>query len=151
MREEGQCVVNCNEANNKSSGASGPAITPLINILHVLLLLAIPMSLILFSCSKGSDKKELNTFLFSAVSQGSDRTIRDLLRKGADVNLQDKNGCTPLSIAAIKGNVSTVKLFLESGADANVPCNHGPNPLNIACSLGYETIVRLLLLIKGLM
>jgi len=102
------------------------------------------MSLLLFSCSKGPDKEQLNTFLFGAVSQRNDRAVRDLLNKGADVNLQDKNGCTPLSIAAINGKVSTVKLLLESGADPNIPCNHGPNPLIMACSRGYEIIVRLL-------
>lgn len=119
--------------------------TLLVNTCYVSLLLVIPMSLLLFSCSKGPDKKQLNALLFSAVSQENDRALRDLLNKGADVNARDEHGCTPLSIAAMKGNLSTVRLLLERGADANVPCDHGPNPLNMASSRGYEPIVRLLL------
>jgi len=111
----------------------------------VLLIMLLP---ILFSCSKSPDKMQLNSSLFSVVSRGDDTAVRDLLKKGADANARDDNGCTPIARAASGGYVATVRLLLESGADVNTPCNHGPNALSLASSRGQEAIV-LLLLEKG--
>lgn len=44
-----------------------------------------------------------------------------LLRRGADVNLQDNNGLTALHHAAVEGKTNTVKLLLRNGADVKVP------------------------------
>ena len=40
-----------------------------------------------------------------------------LLEKGAEVDLPDNHGGTPLSVSALIGNVACVRLLLEAGAD----------------------------------
>lgn len=106
-------------------------------------------ALLLASCSReqdrGPDKMQLNGALFSFVSRGDDTAVRDILKKGADVNARDDNGCTPIVRAASGGYLSTAKLLLESGADLNTPCNHGPNALSLAAGNGQEAVVRWLI------
>jgi len=82
------------------------------------------------------------------VSRGDDTAARDFLKKGADANARDDNGCTTIARAASGGYLSTVRLLLESGADVNTPCNHGPNALSLASGRGQEAVV-LLLIEKG--
>ncbi len=114
----------------------------IVSCKHALLII---LSLILFSCSKSPDRAQLNSSLFSVVSRGDDTAARDILKKGADANARDDNGCTPIVRAASGGYLSTVKLLLESGADVNTPCNHGPNALSLAVSHGQEAVVILLI------
>jgi ankyrin repeat protein len=52
---------------------------------------------------------------------------------GADVNLGDEEGCTPLFIAAQKGHLAVLRCLLdELGADVNQASNRGFTPLMIA-------------------
>lgn len=43
--------------------------------------------------------------------------IRELINSGADVNVINRLGGTPLMIASMKGHTEVVKLLLEAGAD----------------------------------
>ncbi len=47
--------------------------------------------------------------------------ILELLKYGADINLQDSFGNTALTHAVYRGNLDTTKLLLENGADINAP------------------------------
>lgn len=60
-----------------------------------------------------------NTLLHSAVCMRQADLVRELLRRGAAVDLANDNGSTPLMAAAWKGELETVQLFLSSGADVN--------------------------------
>jgi ankyrin repeat protein len=42
--------------------------------------------------------------------------VKELLAKGADMNLQTKEGSTTLSIASKKGHTDVVKLLKKAGA-----------------------------------
>ena len=61
------------------------------------------------------------TPLMWAVRRGWDDIVRFLIEKGADVNLADEKGITPLMTAATSGNgerfISIVRLLVEAGAD----------------------------------
>jgi len=50
---------------------------------------------------------------------------RQLLKAGADPNVQNRFGCTPLFDVAMEDNVEAVKLLLEFGADPDVVGNDG--------------------------
>jgi ankyrin repeat protein len=73
--------------------------------------------------------------------------IQLLLEKGADPNLGDNDGRTPLAWAAEKGREETVKILLENGANVNSTDNYGQTPLSWAenrrpyCSTKIPTAV----------
>jgi ankyrin repeat protein len=57
--------------------------------------------------------------LIEAAKQGDLEQVRELLDKGADVNVRYINGMTVLMAAARGGNLEIVKLLIEKGADVN--------------------------------
>ena len=60
------------------------------------------------------------------------RTIRCLLQKGADINLQDKNGATPLHRAVRTRCAAAVKTLLEAGAFPGLVNKPGSTPFHLA-------------------
>ncbi|XP_062609781.1 uncharacterized protein LOC134271592 [Saccostrea cucullata] len=71
--------------------------------------------------------------------------IDDLVDSGANVNLCNNNGFSPLHVACYIGYDSTVQLLLNNGADINLCDIVGDSPLNVACHIGHESTVQLLL------
>jgi ankyrin repeat protein len=47
-------------------------------------------------------------------------TVKCLLSSGADINLCDKQGQSPLFLASMAGHCDVVKCLLSSGADINL-------------------------------
>lgn len=72
-----------------------------------------------------------------------------LLRKGADPNGQDTDGCTPLMAEMIYGRAyvtdTAVKFLIDSGADPNRSNKNGSTPLLAAVSHGLDSAVKVLL------
>ena len=68
-----------------------------------------------------------------------------LIDYSADVNIQDKYGCTALHGAALKGREDMLELLLEQGADPNIKDKDGWTPLHVAALKRYEVIVEVLL------
>jgi len=67
------------------------------------------------------------TCLHYAVSDHeAENTVDFLISHGADVNLKDKRGFTPLHVAIQLGNMSMVKCLLARGADVNIESGAGP-------------------------
>lgn len=54
---------------------------------------------------------------------------RLLIRAGADVNIANTGGQTPISIAAEKNHLQIVKLLIGAGAAVNIEDNEGMTPL----------------------
>ncbi len=70
--------------------------------------------------------------------------IEALLQKGADVNISDRNGVTPLMVAAQLG-MGGFDLVLEHGAKVNATDKSGRTPLMYAMNnRGFNTVVALL-------
>ena len=99
-------------------------------------------------------KKGGNGFLhFVAKDWMDDKSIESiinaLLEKGADPNIQNNKGNTPLHYLAFKGNDTLVntlaQIFLEKGADPNIKNNEGNTPLHVAIFKGKSNIVNSLL------
>ena len=70
--------------------------------------------------------------------------IRKLIEAGANVNVINKYGATPLYVASSAGHTEVVKLLLEAGADVNKGMTDIFTPLFIASSNGHTGIVKLL-------
>jgi ankyrin repeat protein len=71
--------------------------------------------------------------------------VKTLLRKGADVNEQDRDGHTALMFAVINIHTDIVRALLDYGADVNARTNDGCTPLILAACGGDTGIVQALL------
>ncbi|CAN6292041.1 unnamed protein product [Urochloa humidicola] len=84
------------------------------------------------------------TPLISAVSEGQVASVRYLLDKGADPNMQDHEGYAPLHDAAKGGFDEIARLLLSGGANVNISASEG-TPLHAAASFGKIGIIKILL------
>ena len=73
-----------------------------------------------------------------------DSVIRLLLDHGADTNVQNQLGWTPLQFATRDGALEVVRLLLEHGADVEVTNNSGKTALQVAGGTRCAEIVELL-------
>ena len=89
---------------------------------------------------------QVSTRISELIRENDTEGVRDIITSGADVNLADKNGYTPLNGAAITGNTEILKLLTDAGADANLADKeHGWTPLIWASFEGHTEIVKLLI------
>lgn len=88
----------------------------------------------------------LQELLFVLVRAGVDDrdSLELLVQRGADVNVRDQTGVTPLHIAVGDGRRLLTKRLIDLGADLDVPDNDGRMPLSIATENGNRHIVDLL-------
>jgi len=86
-----------------------------------------------------------STPLYLASREGHVEVARLLLKYGADLAAQTKDGWTPLHRAPDRGNVKLAQLLLERGADAAAQTKDGWTPLHRASDRGDMEIARLLL------
>src|SRR5688572_26437121 len=81
------------------------------------------------------------TALMFAVDSGHAAVVRELLKRGADVNLGDGTS-TPLSLSLrLKHDTSIVKALLAAGASPNTGV---PQPLHHAVALQDTALMRML-------
>ena len=95
--------------------------------------------------SKEKDRKTLNEDLLSAAGRGETQRVLDLLKQGAELNVQDAQGRTPVMMATYAHQTETVEALIRAGADINIRDNNLDNPLLYASARGLLDIVRLAL------
>ena len=86
--------------------------------------------------------------LYAAAQDNQPRAIAALVRAGADVNLADSGGGTPLSHAAIEGHREAVIALLVARAAVNIADINGRSPLYYATQKGHVDILKLLIKAK---
>lgn len=84
-----------------------------------------------------------NSALHTAVTKGHAKVVAVLLHLDASKDIFNKEGLTPLFIAAQHRNVVALKALLASGANANISTKFG-TPLEMASAKNYTEIVDLL-------
>ncbi|XP_051854782.1 2-5A-dependent ribonuclease [Antechinus flavipes] len=83
--------------------------------------------------------------LIQAVKEGDFELVKQLLEKGADVNIKMEGGWTPLHNAAKEGNKDIVELLLEKGADLHIRKENGATPFIVAAIVGDVELLELFL------
>ena len=86
----------------------------------------------------GINKRDRNgeTQLFRAVKNGDIRTVKKLLRDGANPNAENNHKLTPLQHAAYWGEGAIVEALLRAGADVHHDNGHGWTALHSAAVSG---------------
>ena len=95
---------------------------------------------------------EVNAQGFSGMSaltwyvwRGNERNVQTLLERGANPNLSDADGDTPLHGAAQRGNVKLLEMLLTSGANPNAKNKVGGTALMWAAVAGQQEAARVLI------
>ena len=62
---------------------------------------------------ESSIRNKLKSDLFDAAKKGDTKRVDELIEKGADVNVEDGTGWTPLMYASAQGHTETVELLIR--------------------------------------
>lgn len=73
-----------------------------------------------------------NSFLMVATDENNPELVKLLLEKGAQVDVMDRSGGTPLHVAGIRGFVEVAGLLLKAGADPDLPDKRGKSFRDVA-------------------
>ncbi|CAN8232817.1 unnamed protein product [Cochlearia groenlandica] len=92
----------------------------------------------------GQQEAELALKLNSAASQGDIYQLKSLIRSGADPNITDYDGRSPLHLAACRGYEDITLLLIQEGIDINIKDKFGNTPLLEAVKAGQDGVIRLL-------
>ncbi|XP_038070828.1 fibronectin type 3 and ankyrin repeat domains 1 protein-like [Patiria miniata] len=77
-----------------------------------------------------------------AAMAGDPNVARVLINAGAEVNVKDKDGKTPLMIASLNGHVTLVQLLVEKGADPTVRTEFGMSAVEMAHSFDRKRVMK---------
>ncbi|OQR82849.1 hypothetical protein ACHHYP_15435 [Achlya hypogyna] len=91
---------------------------------------------------KHPNVKSTGQKLFRAACNGKEAEVTRLLRKGCSLEWKNKDGFTPLSIAAYKGHEGVVRQLIAAGADIHYKGWYQFTPLVYAAWHGSVTIAH---------
>lgn len=91
------------------------------------------------------DETNGNVALHVAASKNNVPMLELLVRKGADIDIQDIFGNAPIHYAVDKERKETTQALIKHGVRINIQDYKGNSPLHNACATGNLEIVELLL------
>ena len=89
-------------------------------------LIAIVAAVLMVGCGESSSE-----LLIQSVREGNIEAVKQHLAAGADVNVKDARGMTPLHLATSNGQKEIVEPLIAAGADVNAKMNNGMTPLDV--------------------
>ncbi|CAG2205353.1 unnamed protein product [Mytilus edulis] len=97
--------------------------------------------------SSAKRNKQIGEDLLKAAKKGFRNKIERYLKRGANINYQNRNGKTALHLAASVsyGNTDSVQLLIDGGIDLNLQDKDGLTALNHAIDKGNKDILFLLI------
>ena len=104
-----------------------------------------------FDCPTTTDGRPSTTFtlLHAAAAYNHLAMVRELLKRGASVDLPSSTGGTALMGAAGQGHLSMVLVLLQHSANPDLQCSEGATALIRAAQQGHEACVQALLRAKA--
>lgn len=99
-------------------------------------------------CNKDINKIYKNGGLIHYLidSRKGKSLLKTALQHGANINLKNNLGMTPLYLAVVDGNFPIVKFLIKNGANLNIIYKHKENILSVALRPnGSEDIIKLLM------
>ena len=106
--------------------------------------IAIGLLLLIILAGCESRMKPEDGALLAAARTGHASTVKDVIASGANVNVKDEHGNTPLLEAARNGHDDVVRALLAAGADAKAKNEDGKTALMLALQNSHEDAVRAL-------
>ena len=103
------------------------------------------------NCNKKNTTDNLTPLQYALKMQGVIQGYRFeniaemLIKHGANCNVKDHKGLTPLHYAVNKLSIDLVQLLLNHGANGNVKDHNGLTPLHYAVKVSRTDLVKLLL------
>ncbi|XP_071636453.1 uncharacterized protein [Temnothorax longispinosus] len=99
--------------------------------------------------------QDLNTItnqekMFAALEEGNIESLKDCLKKGADINAKNVNSWTTLHFAAKGPSLEVIKFILDQNLSVNVKDINGRSPLHVAAAHGRKNIVEFFIKETGL-
>ena len=83
------------------------------------------------------------TALLTAAFEGNLKNVKNLIEKGADVNVEKKDGKTALLLASGNSNgLQIIQYLIQNGAKINAQTKDGYSPLMWAAYNGNTKIVK---------
>ena len=93
----------------------------------------------------GTVSAETTTLLYQAAGTGDIKQLQSLISSGADVNVKNEYGYTPLHRAAEHGYKAVVELLIANGANVNAKDKAKQTPLHRALRWGQSNVAELLM------
>ena len=91
------------------------------------------------------------TALLTAAFEGNFENVKNLIEKGADVNVEKKDGKTALLLASGNSNgLQIIQYLIQNGAKINAQTKDGYSPLMWAAYNGNTKIVKELIKVFNL-
>src|SRR5947209_8227672 len=83
--------------------------------------------------------------LIRAAERDDVESVKQLIQAGANVNVTNRYGVSPLSLACLNGSAAVVEQLLKAGADANTTQRGAETVLMTAARTGVTDVLTLLL------
>lgn len=106
------------------------------------------LAILFFTSASMLFAQNMSDSLYEAVVKADTTAIKDLVKKGANVNFIQQQGWMKVNLlitAVNKKNTDAVKVLLQNGADVNWEDGFNTTALMYAASAGSIEIVKLLL------
>ena len=76
--------------------------------------------------------------IFYTIDENNKEAFKFLVRQGANINLQNENGETPLEIATRKNLSDFVEILIKKGAKINTKDSKGKTPFDISLDMDFD-------------